>query len=339
MVRWKGEEGVVVGDWDADGAVSTAIVLYLQSSQVFPLEERVETHVFPSSGREVLGLFRRFHGCPRYVALLDLPYTPEVQQVLERLRRECSETRVVYVDHHLTSLENLGFLREHTSFVRVGRSKPTSLHLVDIARERGKSLPSKLKAYAEAVGYIELGRRPPPEAAKVVELMASISRALKLEHSREFWEKMVRWMANPLPIPLSRSDQEILERVKEEAQRRDEELEEAATSLAIGAEKVGCFRFIDARRKWKRRGVTSLATRISRNVRAPVALLAKLGEDTILVIRTRNNAAKLIGDELVEKGLAVDVGGHGNLAVVKLRRDHDLQRVKQILLRSCRFVA
>lgn len=337
MVHWKGEEGVVIGDWDADGAVSAAILLYLQSNEVFPLKERVETHVFPSSGREVAHLFKRFHGCPRFIAFLDLPFTPEVKSVLEKLRRECPHTLIVYVDHHLTSLENLAFLREHTGFLKVGKAKPTSMHLLEIAREKGKSLPSKLKAYAEAIGYIELGRRPPQETVKVVELMASISRALKLEHKREFWEKMVRWMANPLPIPLSRSDMEILERVRIEAQTRDRELEEAATSLAIGAEKLGCFRFIDARRKWKRRGVTSLATRISRNLRAPVALLARLGDDTILVIRTRNNAAKLIGDELVDQGHAVDVGGHGNLAVVKLKRDHDMKAIKRILLQSCRF--
>lgn len=337
LVFWTGNEGVVISDWDADGAVSAGILLYLQNSGVFPVKGDVEVHVVPASAHEVERVFRDFNGCPSFYAFLDIPVTSSVLRVLEKVRSECPKTLLVYVDHHLSTLENLSRLRKLVDVVRVGKEKPTSLHLVDIAREHGKRLPDKLRAFAEAVGYIELGRKPQQRMMQIVEMMANISRALKLERDKSFWEKMVRWMANPLPIPLSKADLEVLERVKKEAHTRDVELEEAVTILAISAEKLGCFRFVDARKKWKRRGVTSLATRLSRKLKAPVALLSSLGNHDILVIRTRNNAAKLVGDELVAEQQAIDVGGHGNISVVRLRDNYDINVIKRILLRACRY--
>jgi hypothetical protein len=122
--------------------------------------------------------------------------------------------------------------------------------------------------------------------------------------------------------------------VSEEAKKRDEELEKAVDDLTIGAQKVGCFKFIDARKRWKRRGVSSLATKLSRKMRSPVALLASIKDGEIMVVRTRNNAAKLINE-----GIATDVGGHSNIVVIKLKQGYNIEKIKQILVRSCRYVS
>jgi len=336
-VIWNEKDGVIVADWDADGAVSAAILVYLQRNRLFPIKDKLDIHLLPAGAREVTSVIRGFNGCPRFVALLDIPYTNGLEKVLKNTKNVCKETKILYVDHHLSTLEVAGKLKEIIDLVKVGREKPTSLHLVQLAEKEGWKIPSRLKAFAEATGYIELGRKPPARISKIVELVASISRALKLEHDKSFWEKMINWMSNPLPIPLSKSEFQILERVKQEAQAKDEELEDAVTRLSVSAEKIGCFRFIDARKRWKRRGVTSLATRLSRKLKSPVALLAILGEGEILVIRTRNTAAKIIGDTLVEEKLGIDVGGHGNLAVVKLVKNPDYAKIKKILLHACRY--
>ncbi len=338
MTYWKSDDGVIIADWDADGAVSAAILLYLQNNQLYPVKKKVDIHTFPSGPREIERLFNKFSGCPAYYAFLDIPFTTELGRVFERIKKECPNTMIVYIDHHFSSLENLGVIRKYVDKLRIGKSKPTSMHLNDIAIDVGKKLPERLRLFAESIGFIELGRRPPEDMLQVVELVASLARALKLERKRDFWTKMVKWMSSPLPIPLSKSDMEILERVKEESQKKDEELEKAATDLAVSALKVGCFRFIDARRKWKRRGVSSLATRLARKLRSPIALLATLGDGEILVIRTRNNAAKLIADEIQQAGYAEDIGGHGNLSIVKLKKEYNFNEIKKILLRSCRFV-
>ncbi len=335
---WRGVEGVVIGDWDADGAVSAGILVYLQESGVFPVKGGVqEIHLYPASAHEAWRVLQSFSGCPRFYALLDIPLTRRLLEALSRVRSSCRDTLIVYIDHHVSTLEELRALKSVADVVVVGKDKPTAMHLVELSAKLGKKLPSKLVKFAEAIRFIELGLKPPETLKNIVKIAAGISRALKLERSRSFWEKMVRWFANPLPMPLSKSDLEVLERVEREARSRDTELEDAALTLAVSAERVGCFRFIDARRKWKRRGVTSLATRLSRKLRAPVALLSTLGDRDILVIRTRSGAAKLIGDELVASGQAVDVGGHSNIAIVLLRDGYDLRKIKEILLKACRY--
>lgn len=323
----------VIADWDADGAVSAAIITYAQLHDNFPLDGKRTLIYYPTGAREVVYFSKKYEGCAGAFVILDIPLTNELESLITKIFNECRDSKVVYVDHHPITFERIGPIADKFSVAGTNLRKPTSYQLVEILEKRGVKVPQKLKLYAEAVRIIELGKKPTEDLAKIVELVASISRALKLEHKPEFWEKMVRWMSNPLPIPLSKDDMEILERVKKEVAEKDKEIEKAAVDLAITAEKVGVFKFIDARKKWKRRGVTSLATRISRNLRAPVALLATLGNSSILVIKTRNNSAMIIGNSLVEEGLAIDVGGHGMIAVVRLKGDFDLKKLKEILIK------
>jgi hypothetical protein len=338
MVYLSKEDGVVIADKDADGAISAAIITFLQNKKVFPVKQKVVLHILPVSPHGIEKFLTSFTGCPVYYAFLDLPYTDEIGLVLERIRRECPGTKIFYIDHHFSSIENIAIIRKYVDFYRISESKPTSMHLSDIASEKGVRLSEKLRLYARAIGYIELGKKPPSSMAKVVEMVASIARALKLEKSSDFWQKIVRWMSSSLPIPLSKSDMEVLDRVAEESVKKDKELEDAVTDLSISAQKLGCFRFIDARKKWKRKGVSSLATRLARKMRSPVALLAILKNQEILVIRTRNDAAKIIASELYDNGLVEDIAGHSNLSIVRLKKNYDFKKLKEILIRSCRYV-
>lgn len=333
------DDAIIISDWDADGAVSAAILLYLQTSESFPIKKKLNVILFPAGPRDASKVIKSILGCPSYIALLDIAYIPEILESLREFKQRCSESDVLYIDHHFSTLEHLNELRPYVSKLRVGSSKPTAMHLADIAHEIGKPLPERLEVFAKSVGFIELGKRPPDEMMNVVSLVASIARALKLEKDSSFWAKMVRWMSNPLPIPMSKADLDVLKRVSEEAKKRDEELDKAVEDLAIGAQRWGCFRFVDARKRWKRRGVSSLATRLSRKLKAPVALLASVKGGQILVIRTRNNAAKLIADEIAYEGLSSDVGGHGNIVVIKLKEGYNLDKIKQIIVRSCRYVS
>jgi len=334
-----GEDALIISDWDADGAVSAAILLYLQSSELFPQKKKLNVNLVPGGPRDAPSILKSIAGCPSYIAFLDIACNQSILESLGSLKSRCPSTEVIYIDHHFSTLECLKELRQHVSKLRVGSSKPTSLHLAEIAHELGKPLPERLEVFAKAVGYIELGKRPPDELMNAVSLVASIARALKLEKDSSFWTKMVRWMSNPLPIPMSKGDLEILNRVSEEAKKRDEELERAVEDFSIGAQRWGCFRFVDARKKWRRRGVSSLATRLSRKLRSPVALLASVKGGEILVIRTRNSAAKLIADELLSQGIGSDAGGHRNIVVVKLKEGYRLEKIRQILVTSCRYVS
>jgi hypothetical protein len=333
------DDAIVLADWDADGAVSAAIFLYLQTAEIFPKRKKLNVVLNPSNPREAIKFLSSIIGCPSYVAMLDIAFVPELLNAIKTFKEKCPSTDLIYIDHHFSTLEHLGELRPYLSRVRVGGSKPTSMHLADIAHELEKPLPERLEVFARAMGYIELGRKPPEDMMSVVSLVASIARALKLEKDSKFWDKMVKWLSSPLPIPMSKADLEILNKVSEEAKKRDEELEKAVDDLTIGAQKVGCFKFIDARKRWKRRGVSSLATKLSRKMRSPVALLASIKDGEIMVVRTRNNAAKLIAEELINEGIATDAGGHSNIVVIKLKQGYNIEKIKQILVRSCRYVS
>jgi single-stranded DNA-specific DHH superfamily exonuclease len=339
MMLMSEEDALIISDWDADGAVSAAIFLDLQSSELFPVKKKINVNLIPAGPRDASKIIKSILGCPSYIALLDIAYIPEIVDSIRDFKQKCPNSEIIYIDHHFSTLEHLKELRQYISKLRVGSSKPTAMHLIDIAHEIGKPLPERLEVFARSVGYIELGKKPSEDMMNVVSLVASIARALKLEKDANFWRKMVRWMSNPLPIPMSKGDLEILNRVSEEAKKKDEELDRAVNDLAIGAQRWGCFRFIDARKRWKRRGVSSLATRLSRKLKSPVALLASVKGGQILVIRTRNNAAKLIADEIVSEGMSSDVGGHGNIVVIKLKEGYSIEKIKQILVRSCRYVA
>ncbi|MEM1619756.1 MAG: hypothetical protein QXU97_01010 [Fervidicoccaceae archaeon] len=335
---------IIIADWDADGCVSAALALYLLKTGQPPLScwggKEVEVRARPAGPRQAGSILSEVaKECPDGLLLLDIPLTDNVAAGLRRFSETCRGSEIIYVDHHPLTIERRALLEELAVKFAVQGEAPTAQLLAEEASRRGAQVHEKLAKHVEAVKIMELGLRPPDERAGLVKFVASISRVLKLERDEELWLRLVNWMTNPLPMPLGRAELEALKRIEKEIGERDRELEEAAVNLALSAEKLACLRFVDARKRWRRRGATSLANRLSRILGAPVALLTKIGESEILVIKTRDGSAKLLGEKMIRERLATDLGGHRNVAVARLAAGVDLQKLKRELSRACVEIA
>ncbi|MEM4672650.1 MAG: hypothetical protein QW366_02615, partial [Sulfolobales archaeon] len=86
----------VIADWDADGAVSSAVILYAQKYEgVYPLKKRTEIDCYPS---EPFGGFKVLERIPCYeaVILLDLPFIISGRTFIENYKRRCSDSRIIF---------------------------------------------------------------------------------------------------------------------------------------------------------------------------------------------------------------------------------------------------
>jgi oligoribonuclease NrnB/cAMP/cGMP phosphodiesterase (DHH superfamily) len=100
----------VIADWDADGVVSAALILYSQYSKgVFPLEERTKPCLIPAGPRSIKRVVEEGK-CWEVVVILDIPYTSEVEETIQHLR-ECG-ARIYYFDHHSSTIEAIRKLEE-----------------------------------------------------------------------------------------------------------------------------------------------------------------------------------------------------------------------------------
>jgi len=328
----------VVADWDADGATSAAMIYYAQYyRKMFPLKGRHEVVLEPAGPRSfpdtVAGILSQGQ-CPEALAVLDIPFTPKVYEALAEYARLCPGSRIIYVDHHFSTLYNSKRLYELTEEVFLGH-KPAAILTFQLLRSLGvRHLTPRLTAFMKAVGVLERSGKPITEAeARVVKLAASISKASTVLRDKELWRKLVRWLASPLPqdAPI---DLTTVERVVQVAEKSDKEIMEKARDLAFSARRLGYIKFIDARRRWRGRGASALASKLYKVLRQPVALLVQRDDGALLlIIRSRGRGAYRVAVGLMKEGIAENMGGHGGLAVVKLREDVDMARLEQALRR------
>ncbi|MET1128643.1 MAG: phosphoesterase [Thermoproteota archaeon] len=329
----------IVADWDADGATSAAMLYYSQYHRgTYPLKGRNEVALKPASPRtfnEAVQDFIVSFGCPSVLAVLDIPLTPGIQRSVESILKSCSSLRLVYVDHHFTTLHKVKVLEKLTDEYIVGYS-PTTVLVYNMLKSLGiRRLTPRLEAFMSAVGVLEKA----PSAKKVeglenlVKLAASISKATTYIKDEELWKRLVKWLANPYPETLP-IDLDLVERVLKLAAKTDKEVEEVARELAFASKRIGYFKFIDARRAWKRRGASALASKLYRILRQPVVVLVEQENGTnLLIIRARRRGAYKVALGLLKSGLAEEVGGHGSLAVVRLRAPINLKRLEETLRR------
>jgi len=328
----------VIADWDADGATSAAMIYYAQYyRKVYPVRGRREVLLEPAGPRgfpDALGHILS-PGCPEALVVLDIPLTPKVHEALLEYARRCPGSRTIYIDHHFSTLYNSKQLYEITEEVFLGH-KPAALLTFQLLRSLGvRHLTPRLTAFMKAVGVLERSGRPVTEAeARVVRLAASISKASTVLRDKELWRKLVRWLASPLPqdAPI---DLTTVERVVKIAEESDRELLEKARDLAFSARRIGYIRFIDARRRWRGRGASALASKLYRILnRQPVALLVQRDDGALLLIlRSRGRGAYRVAVGLMREGLAENIGGHSGLAVVKLQQGVDMAKLEQALRR------
>ena len=329
---------LVIADWDADGATSAAMIYYAQYyRKVYPLRGRHDVRLAPAGPRsfpDTLAQHLETYGCPDAIAVLDIPLTERVYASLRNALSQCKGLRLVYIDHHFSTLYMSKKLYELSEEIYLGH-KPTAILTYHLLRSLGvQRLTPRLQAFMNAVGVLERSRKPLTDAeARIVKLAASISKASTVLRDAELWRKLVRWLASPLPQDLP-IDREMVERVIRVAEESDKEIMDKARELAFSARRIGYIKLVDARGKWSGRGASALASKLYKVLRQPVALLVERDDGALLlIIRSRGRGAYRVATGLMREGLAENIGGHGGLAVVKLRSSVDMGQLEEKLRR------
>ncbi len=326
----------VYGDWDADGVVAAALIRYSQVvRKVYPLRVKdVEFSANPAGPRGIrdrLGEVISNKQCFDSLVLLDIPYTNSLGNLLAKYRELCGKTLIIYVDHHISTISAAKNLEEIVDELLVGY-KPTTLLVHTLLKSLGITFTPRLEAFTIAVAGLEkAGILPSVIDKKMLDFAASISKALTVMKNPETWQRLVEWLSSPLPFgepPISRKAIEEAVRLAEIA---DKKMMEAARELALSAEKLGYIRFVDVRKKWRKRGISALAGKLYKILGVPVAVLAEGEEFYLLVIRTKSRAAYKIMLKLRKMGLVEDIGGHSSLAIARVRKDISLDKLKESL--------
>jgi hypothetical protein len=328
----------IIADWDADGVTAAAMLYYAQYyRKVYPLKGRHEVSLEPAGPRgfkDALQHILEAGNCPDALAVLDIPLTKDIHEVLLDFMRDCKGARLIYIDHHFSTIYMSKELYELSEEVYLGH-KPTAMLTYNLLRSLGvRHMTPRLEAFMKAVGVLERGARPLTEAERrVVKLAASISKACTVLRDKELWRKLVKWLASPLPQDMP-FDTKLVEKVVKIAEESDKEIAEKAKELAITAKRVGYIRFVDARGKWVSRGSSALASKLYKILKQPVALLVERDDGVrLLIIRSKGRGAYRVATGLVKEGIAEDIGGHSGLAIVRLREDIDLGTLENVLRR------
>ncbi|MEB3787461.1 MAG: phosphoesterase [Desulfurococcales archaeon] len=345
MVSGKERRVLILADWDADGVISAALVGYAQEVKGrFPVQERLKPDMLPVGPRSIQetveDLLER-EGCWEHVVLLDIPYTEAVEAALKLIKEKCG-SKIYYFDHHSSTVKNITHLEdEYNAYVVVGRSS-TSVIVARFLEGLGVRVSPRLRDFAKAVGVLEGGARKLKGDVSdgLVGVAASISKSLNQMRSPDAWLRYVKWLMNPIPIEPARIDiggekRDLVSYGMEVSKQNDTEIKKVATELAMSARNLGFIRFVDARDKWKRRGSSALTSAIYKILNTPVAALFEKEDGTrILIIRAGEGMAASIMDVLSEMEVVEEPGGHGNIAVAKLKDEVTVKRLEESLRRA-----
>jgi hypothetical protein len=326
---------LVFGDWDADGVVATALLTYSQEyAKKYPVEGEVELVKQPIDPDRLRYLLSQVKESYEIVYFLDTPYSEVLGGVVKLLKQHFGVGRVVFVDHHIASVQRVNELREVFDEVFVDYRRPTSVILYDEIARRGVSVHTKLREFVEVIKYMDAGKRIPEKYMKLFEIAKMISKALTAVRNEELWLKTINWLADPSPSPMPLNES-TWNTVKKLVEERDREVREVAMKLAIGAVKIGDLRFIDARHVWKKRGATALASKLALILQAPVAMLAGTNRGySLLIIKASGGRAYRIAKFLLAEGVASDIAGHPNLAIVRVDKDVDKKNLIELLYQA-----
>jgi single-stranded DNA-specific DHH superfamily exonuclease len=320
---------VVFGDWDADGIVASAVIASSQRyGGVYPVHGEALIELEPA---EPYRLSLRFSEIPCYdvVVVLDIPIIETMLDRIEDYRRRCGSTRIIYIDHHISSHEHIETLYGVVDEPLIGYV-PASRIALDRVLATGYNPGERLRSFVDAVDLMDRGARVPKEMHSLLKTVSSISKALTYKRDASLWKRTVEWISSPVPLqhPLISEVMEEIMRIAEEAEKR---IREEANMLAISSQKLGIFRYVDARKKWRERGASALASTLYRRLRAPVILCVRSREeDYLLLIVKYPRVAYRVIKILKEEGIAVSIGGHASLGIAKIH-SRDLERALDTL--------
>ncbi|MEM4559031.1 MAG: phosphoesterase [Acidilobaceae archaeon] len=330
----------IIADWDADGTVAAAQLVYAQERLgLFPLRSKINVDLIPSGPR---GFREKVYGkCWDCVTIVDIPFTVDVDLGLRSMVERGCKFNLYYFDHHDSTIKSRDIIENTYKAIVVIGSSSTSTIVKNFLEKLGVKLTPRLKQFIEAVEYIEGGSRNTYHYSEgVIKLALAISKHLNITKNLEIWGKYVRWLANPIPfdeleLALGRDIPEIINESLKTSREADEELREIALNLAMSAKRVGYVRLVDARGKWSGRGASALASAIHKTLGEPVILLVNKDDGTTLVIaRSSKGEASLLIDSLLEQGIVEDKGGHSNIAIARLLQEVTTKDLEIALIRA-----
>ena len=327
-------EVYVLGDWDADGVVSAAEVVYAQRTLgIYPLRRRCSVVARPAGPRSVEEVVDDVVGAkPEALVVLDIPYNQRVAELFRRAR--AAGTYVVYVDHHLSTIFKSGEVEKLVDELIAGKS-PTALLVYHLLKTMGARLTPRLEMFVRATSVVERSRRPSPQMRRMVRLVVDVSKALTHLRDEELWRRIVEWLASPLSLASMPFAQGVVEAIRKAGEPGDRALRELAIELAPSARRIFNLRLIDARRRLRSRGGSALASMLYRTFRSPVAVLVEARDGApLLIVRGRGAFPYRVAQAMVRYGVVEEVGGHQSLALLKLRRDVGVEEVEALLRRA-----
>lgn len=325
---------VILGDWDADGVVSAAELLYAQRNLgLYPIKKRCNVMVRPVGPRSIEEVADEILSVePRVIALVDIPFTTSVGKFLREAKSR--SISLVYIDHHLSTIFKSKELEKIVDELIVGKV-PTALLVYHLLKTIGARLTPRLEMFVRATGVIERSKRPSKRLERLVRIVVDISKALTHLREEELWRRLVEWLASPLAFSAMPFSHDVIERIRRISESSDKRLKELATELAPTAHRIFNLRLVDARGKLRSRGGSALASMLYRTFRSPVAVIVETKDRApLLIIRGKGALPYRIALVLVRMGIVEDAGGHQSLALLKLRKDVDINEVESMLRKA-----
>ena len=123
---------LVVGDWDADGIIASAEILFAQeTARAFPVKgAKCTPELRPSSPRNIGDVLK--DPCWDYLVILDIPFTPEVEQALDSVVSNGCRPKIYYFDHHKVTIEKSPYIESKYSAVAFVGISPTSVLVLSL---------------------------------------------------------------------------------------------------------------------------------------------------------------------------------------------------------------
>lgn len=318
----------VVGDWDADGVVSAAQIFYSQSVLgVYPLRNKRNVLLIPASVRSVVNVVKEIvESDIGYVVFLDIAYSNYMDKALSILYSK--GIKVLYVDHHISTEIHVNIIKPKVEDMIIGRTS-TAMLVYNKLKSLGIEVSERLKAFIEAVTIIErgggygIGKAP----SKLIDIVASLSRALVKSRDRDLWIKIVKWLTEPLPTLSLPFALNVLHFAKPSPEHL-KELKVIASEIALSSIRIFNVRLVDIRGKRYPYKSTAIASALHRLLRSPIAVVTKNkhGQD-ILILKSSGTLAYNIALHLYRKGLVRDLMGHQTLVIALLKPGIELGKI------------
>jgi hypothetical protein len=319
---------VVIGDWDADGFVSAAEVVFSQEVVgAYPVRGKHSAIAYPSTPRALPHLLSRLaevRGNEKlYLVLLDIAFTEHVKAFIRHVKKWNSY--IVYVDHHLPTLLHQSAVERIVDELIVGKRATAFLTSV-LLKSLGVKMTERLSQFIDAVTHLESGLRY--SNTKLAQLIITISKAVTLSRDALLWERVVRWLSSPLThIALPYNISDVKRIVRNSAEYCNEKA--LALDLAPTAIKLFNYRVVKLRKQPDNCRFSAIVTALYRVFKSPVIVYSE--EKNLLAVRTRNDKAYAISMKLYNQGLARDVMGHERLAIMKLAKEKSFDSVLEAL--------